>query len=94
MNTSFAVFSKATGAVVHGPIAGNALWQGFGGQCQRQNDGDPIVLFDRIARRWVFSQFAVSGRAGNYYECLAVSTTSDATGTYNRYAFPMPNFND
>src|SRR6266566_857814 len=94
VNTSFAVFNKATGAVVYGPVAGNILWQGFGGQCQQQNDGDPIVLFDRIARRWVFSQFAVSGRAGNYYECLAVSTTSDATGTYNRYAFPMPNFND
>jgi len=94
VNTSFAVFSKATGAVVHGPIAGNALWQGFGGQCQQQNDGDPVVLFDRIARRWVFSQFAVSGGAGNYYACFAVSTTSDATGTYNRYAFSMPNFND
>jgi hypothetical protein len=94
VNTSFAVFDKATGAVVYGPVAGNILWLGFGGQCELRNDGDPIVLFDQIARRWVFSQFAVSGGAGNYYQCLAVSTTSDATGTYNRYAFPMPNVND
>ena len=94
VNTSFAVFNKATGAVVYGPVAGNILWQGFGGQCQQQNDGDPVVLFDQIARRWVFQQFAVHGGAGNYYDCIAVSTTSDATGTYNRYAFPMPNFND
>jgi uncharacterized membrane protein len=94
VNTSFAVFDKATGAVVYGPVGGNTLWQGFGGQCQQQNDGDPIVLFDQIARRWVFQQFAVTGGAGNYYDCVAVSTTSDATGTYNRYAFPMPNFND
>jgi len=94
VNTSFAVFNKATGAVVYGPVAGNILWQGFGGQCQQRNDGDPIVLFDQIARRWVFQQFAVNGGAGNYYDCIAVSTTSDATGTYNRYAFPMPNFND
>jgi hypothetical protein len=94
VNTSFSVFSKQTGAVVHGPVAGRALWLGFGGQCELQNDGDPIVLFDRIARRWVFQQFAINGGAGNYYDCIAVSTTSDATGTYNRYAFPMPNFND
>jgi len=42
----------------------------------------------------VFSQPAFSGGNGNYYQCFAVSTTSDATGTYNRYAFSMPNFND
>lgn len=94
VNTSFAVFSKDTGAVVYGPAPGNSLWLGFGGQCEQQNDGDPIVLFDHIARRWVMSQLAVSGGTGNYYQCVAVSTTSDATGTYNRYAFSMPAFND
>jgi hypothetical protein len=94
VNTSFAVFNKATSAVVYGPVPGNILWQGFGGQCELQNDGDPIVLFDHIARRWVFSQFAVSGGKGKYYQCIAVSTTSDATGTFNRYAFLMPDFND
>jgi hypothetical protein len=94
VNTSFAVFDKTTGAAVYGPFPGNTLWQGFGGQCELNNDGDPIVLFDHIARRWVFSQPAFSGGNGNYYQCLAVSTTSDATGTYNRYAFSMPNFND
>ena len=94
VNTSFAVFSKATEAVVYGPVPGNSLWQGFGGECELQNDGDPIVLFDHIAKRWIFSQFAVSGGPGNYFQCVAVSTTSDATGSYQRYAFPMPNFND
>ena len=94
VNTSFAVFSKETGAVVYGPVPGNSLWLGFGGQCELNNDGDPIVLFDQIARRWVFSQPSFSGGRGNYTQCLAVSTTSDATGTYNRYAFSMPHFND
>jgi hypothetical protein len=94
VNTSFAVFSKETGAVVYGPVLGNSLWLGFGGQCEQQNDGDPIVLFDHVARRWVFSQPAFSGGSGNYFQCIAVSTTSDATGTYNRYAFSMPSFND
>src|SRR4029077_726947 len=85
VNTSFAVFSKTTGALVAGPTAGNTLWSGFGGGCQNNNDGDPIVLYDKQAQRWIFSQFSVSTTP--FLQCLAVSTTSDATGTYNRYSF-------
>ena len=44
VNTSFAVFNKTTGALVAGPTAGNTLWSGFGGGCQTNNDGDPIVI--------------------------------------------------
>src|SRR5439155_27073622 len=29
-----------------------------------------------------------------FYQCVAVSTTSDARGTFNVYAFQQPNFND
>jgi len=94
VNVSFAVFSKSTGAAVMGPVANNTLWSGFGGQCELQNDGDPVVTYDKAANRWVLTQFAVSGGDGNFFECVAVSTTSDATGSYNRYAFSMPNFND
>lgn len=94
VNTSFAVFDKSTGAVVYGPVPGNAIWTGFGGQCELQNDGDPITLYDKAANRWVMSQLAVSGGTGNYTQCVAVSATSDATGSWYRYAFSMPNFND
>jgi hypothetical protein len=94
VNSSFAVFNKSTGAVVYGPAAGNTLWTGFGGQCELQNDGDPVVQYDKAANRWVLTQFAVNGGVGNYFQCVAVSVTSDATGSYYRYAFPMPNFND
>ena len=41
---------------------------------------------------WSVSQFSVSTTP--FLQCVAVSTTSDATGTYNRYAFQEPNFND
>jgi hypothetical protein len=92
VNTSFAVFNKSTGALVAGPTAGNTLWSGFGGGCQTNNDGDPIVLYDKIAQRWIFSQFSVSTTP--YLQCIAVSTTSDATGTYNRYSFQYSNFDD
>jgi len=94
VNTSFAVFDKSTGAVLFGPAAGKSLWAGFGGQCETNNDGDPVVAYDKTANRWVLSQFSVSGGVGNFFECIAVSATSDATGSYFRYAFPMPNFDD
>jgi hypothetical protein len=85
VNESFAVFNKATGARVLGPVAGKSLWSGFGGGCQNNNDGDPIVKYDQINNRWIFTQFSVSTTP--YLQCVAVSTTSDATGSYNRYAF-------
>ncbi|MBI3646370.1 MAG: hypothetical protein HY233_10445 [Acidobacteriales bacterium] len=92
VNAEFAVFSKTSGALVAGPTPGNALWAGFGGGCQSNNDGDPIVQYDKIANRWIFTQFSVSTTP--YLQCVAVSTTSDATGTYNRYAFQFANFPD
>jgi hypothetical protein len=92
VNQSFAIFNKSTGALVAGPTAGNALWAGFGGGCQTNNDGDPVILYDKLAQRWVFSQFSVSTTP--FLQCVAVSTTSDATGTYNRYSFQYNNFDD
>jgi uncharacterized membrane protein len=92
VNESFAIFSKSTGALIAGPTAGNTLWSGFGGGCQTNNDGDPIVTYDKQAQRWVFSQFSVSTTP--YLQCIAVSTTSDATGTYNRYSFQYTDFDD
>jgi hypothetical protein len=92
VNESFAVFNKSTGALVHGPVAGNTLWSGFGGGCETNNDGDPIVQYDKAANRWVMTQFSVTTTP--FLQCVAVSTTDDATGTYARYAFTQPNFND
>src|SRR5712692_689336 len=91
VNLSYTVFDKSTGSVIQGPIAGNSLWTGFGGPCETNNNGDPIAQYDKAANRWVMAQPVV---LAPYMYCLAVSTTSDATGTYNRYAFSMPNFPD
>ena len=91
VNLSFAVFDKATGNVLLGPSAGNTLWTGFGGPCETSNDGDPIAQYDKAAGRWVLAQPVFTSP---YMFCIAVSTTSDATGSYNRYAFSMPNFPD
>jgi hypothetical protein len=85
VNTDFAVFSKA-GTPLFGPVPINTLWSGFAGSnCGVENDGDPIVSYDRIADRWIISQFQVTTTP--FQQCVAVSTTPDPTGAYARYAF-------
>ena len=88
VNLAMAVFSKK-GALLLGPVPANQVWQGFGGDCQSHDDGDPVVLFDHLANRWIVTQFAIgTGSAGDgSVECVAVSKTADATGKWNRYAF-------
>ncbi|HWY51862.1 MAG TPA: hypothetical protein VNW72_10315 [Chthoniobacterales bacterium] len=96
-NTSFAVFNKNTGALEYGPAAGNTLFQSLGGVCASHNDGDPVVSYDILAGRWVISQFAVAGGDTSYsHQCIAVSTTEDATGEWYVYDFEtdMTNFID
>ncbi len=90
VNLEFKIWSK-NGSVRYGPAAGSTLWSGFGGVCENYNLGDPQVVFDRIADRWVFMQFAFPGSPSAvqppFYLCFAVSRTSDPTGSYYRYAF-------
>jgi len=98
VNVAFAVFDKTTGAILYPPppatsAAGNTLWSGFGGPCEVNNDGDPIVQYDKAANRWVMSQISYTN-GPPFYQCVAVSTTPDATGSYARYAFQYNNFND
>ncbi len=86
VNVSYAIFNKSTGAIVAGPVLGNAFWSGFGGSCQSSNSGDMIAQWDKIAHRWVMTQPVFSSP---YMTCIAISTTPDATGTYYRFAFPQ-----
>jgi hypothetical protein len=99
VNESFAVFDKTTGTRVLGPVAGNTLFKPLGAThpCAVHNDGDPIAQYDKIANRWIMTQFSVtSGSTQQFWQCVAVSQTSDATGAYNVYAFPYGTvqFND
>jgi len=87
VNEGYQVFDKTTGASVLGPVGIQTIWTGFGGVCETAGDGDPVVLYDQLANRWLISQFAGSPIPTD--QCVAVSTTSDATGSYNRYAFHL-----
>jgi hypothetical protein len=92
VNTGLDIFDKTTGNRVLGPVDGNLLWTGFGGNCERFNDGDPIVLYDKAADRWLLTQFAIE--VAPFSQCVAVSTSGDPTGTYARYEYQFQDFND
>jgi hypothetical protein len=83
-NFAYEVYDKTTGKKLLGPTFINSIWKGFGGQCEQDNGGDPIVLWDKLANRWLVQQL-------EYFSsdqmCIAVSTGEDATGSYHRYAF-------
>ncbi|HET8783727.1 MAG TPA: hypothetical protein VFM63_15045, partial [Pyrinomonadaceae bacterium] len=87
VNKGIQVFDKTTGASLLGPSNIATVWSGFGGVCEFNTRGDPVVLYDQLADRWLISQFA--GVSIPTDECVAISTTNDATGSYHRYDFHL-----
>src|SRR5204862_1498988 len=87
VNRGMQVFNKVTGVSMLGPIDIATLWAGFGGVCQTTGRGDPVVLYDQLANRWIVTQFAATPIPT--HECVAVSQTNDATGAWNRYDFAL-----
>ena len=83
VNLYFQIFNKQ-GVSLYGPAVGATLWNGFGHPCDNHNNGDPMVLYDPMADRWVMAQFTSGSPFG---ECVAVSQTPDPTGSWNRYFF-------
>jgi hypothetical protein len=87
VNSSFAIYSKS-GAVLSPPKAINSLWSLIpNSTCATHNNGDPIVIYDQLADRWLLSQFTVQSGSEDYAECIAISTSPDPTGTYYLYQF-------
>ncbi len=84
VNLVFAVYSK-TGTRLLGPLRLGTLWQGFEVPDCAGNAGDPVVLYDQMADRWILTQFTAAGPV--FFNCVAVSATPDPTGAYFRYAF-------
>ena len=93
INLSFAIWDKE-GNQLYEPVDNSTLWAGFIGPWTGTNDGDPIVLYDEVADRWMASQFAINTSNGTYWQLIAVSETGDPLGAYYQYAFQFPAFND
>lgn len=83
-NLTFSMYSK-TGTALVPPTAIGALWSGFPNEDCTDASGDPVVVYDQLADRWILSQFTTAGP--EYFNCIAISTTGDPTGSYYRYAF-------
>ena len=82
VNSQFQIFNR-NGSSAYGPVNINTLFSTLpGGTC---NSGDPIVLYDQVANRWLISQFSVC--TATYYMHIAVSTSADPLGTYYRWAY-------
>jgi hypothetical protein len=102
VNVTIAVYDRSSGALQLGPAAIHTLWTGFGGLCEFgggtptfADGGDPVVLYDHLAGRWLVTQLQYDTTFTHTAQCLAVSTSSDATGSYNRYEFDFgSNFPD
>ena len=86
INAAFAVYDKS-GNLLMGPTTYNALFAPLGtsNACgNNQNGGDPFVIYDQMADRWLISDFASSPNSN--WQCIAVSETPDPTGSYFLYA--------
>lgn len=94
VNLLFRVYDKS-GVPQTAPQPISALFAALGPPCSNNDDGDPIVLYDSLADRWIITQFMVSG-ATPLSQCVAISQTGNAAGAYFTYRFVMPNakFND
>ena len=91
INNAFAVYDK-TGTLLVGPVTYNSFFAPLvGTPCQNQNRGDPFVLYDHVADRWVITDFAFASFPGtNFYECIGVSQSPDpVAGPWALYALPV-----
>jgi len=94
VNCTYQIFDKNGNSLV-GPYDNITLWDGFTGPWSSTNDGDPIIVYDEYADRWIASQFSLPNKySGPFYELIAISETGDPTGSWYRYAYEFNNMPD
>src|SRR5262245_33675232 len=89
VNEAFAVFDKATGALVFGRASTDVLWTRLGG-CLENAQRAPQFYYDGAAQRWIVLQGAFrGGPTPTALQCLAISRTPDASGPYRTFAIGL-----
>lgn len=97
VNSSVGIYDKTDGSEIAAFTFDTLMAQGnFGNQCDDQNFGDPIVLYDTFEDRWVLTDFAFTlDGLGNVnppeaFQCFAVSQTGDpVAGGWYFYSIRM-----
>lgn len=104
VNTRMAIYTKkgavydTTGKVLLGPVPTNVLFEGFGGRCEPRANGDAVVRYDQLAKRWlyvmpIFRRDSTDAETP-YSMCYAVSVGEDPLGPFYRYEFKRKLFPD
>ena len=91
INESIKIFDK-NGNTLSGPTSYNSFFAGLTGTpCANANDGDPFVLYDPVANRWLISDFAFPSFPGtSFYQCIGISQTPDpVAGGWFLYALQV-----
>jgi len=91
INESIKIFDKS-GNTLSGPTSYNSFFSGLTGTpCANANDGDPYVIYDTAADRWLISDFAFPSFPGSsFWQCIGVSQTSDpVSGGWFLYALQV-----
>jgi hypothetical protein len=91
VNPYFQAWDKQSWAPVwSAPQAGSSPFTANGNANCSQISGDGVVIFDRLASRWVIA--AHNSGSTNYYYCVAISNTDDLTSStlaWFTYAIPL-----
>jgi len=90
VNFAATIYDK-NGNIVAGPFSTSSWWSTFSFTPCAAGLSDEIVMYDHAAQRWFVSRFArvlnADGMTFTWYQCFAISTTTDPTGQFYRYAF-------
>ncbi|TMH66522.1 MAG: hypothetical protein E6H48_11055 [Betaproteobacteria bacterium] len=93
VNDAYAIYNK-TGTLL-AAFTEDQLWSGIGtSPCNGNSQGDPIVIYDELADRWILTHFAFAFSGPDpvapFYQCIAVSQTNDpVAGGWYFYALQM-----
>jgi hypothetical protein len=75
------------GNQIGSPVASSSLWVDLDNFVAPI--GDPIILWDPLDQRWLFAEMTSVG-GGGFAFLVAISETSDPTGSYYAYEFQSP----
>jgi hypothetical protein len=89
VNTAYAIYDKSGTRLA--AFTEDQLWSGApASPCVAAPQGDPVVIYDWLADRFVLTHFAFATVNGPFYQCIAASKTSDpVAGGWWLYAVRM-----
>jgi hypothetical protein len=92
VNGAFAIYDKS-GNTLKAPTDINSLWTGQGNACETERGFDPVVRYDRLANRWLLTQFNFASISTPPWSiCIAISQTGDPLGAYYLYRFEVTDY--